>query len=403
MKIDQYSNPFQFRIFIPRPSMDTQPERMHTPEAESPSLFTPLSLKSLRLDNRIVISPMCQYSAENGCASAWHRTHWGNLSLSGAGLMMIEATAVEAIGRITPGCLGLYSDDNERALRGILEDVRQYSPIAIGMQLNHAGRKASSNVPWRGGALMPPNEGGWRTVAPSALPSHAGEPAPQALTQADMKRIRDGFTQAARRAERVDLDAIELHFAHGYLMHQFLSPLSNQRGDACGGSLENRLRYPLDVFEAVRQVWPDKPLGVRVSATDWVDGGWDLDQTIALAHRLQEKGCDWIDVSTGGLSPQQQIAPKPLYQIPFARGVRAATGMTTGGVGLITTAEQADGVIRAGDADLISLGRAMLWDPRWPWHAAAELGARVTAPPQYWRCAPHGTPGVFRDNAFGQR
>lgn len=383
--------------------MNAQSERMQTPASVSPSLFTPLSLKSLRLDNRIVISPMCQYSAEDGCASAWHRTHLGNLSLSGAGLLMLEATAVESAGRITSACLGLYSDDNEQALRRILEDIRPYSPIPIGVQLNHAGRKASSDVPWHGGALIRPENGGWKAAGPSAIAAHADEPAPKALTLADMKRIRNCFVNSAHRAERLGLDAIELHFAHGYLMHQFLSPLSNRRNDAYGGSLENRLRYPLETFDAVRQVWPDRPLGVRVSATDWVDGGWDLPQTIALAHRLKEKGCDWIDVSTGGLSPHQQISPRPLYQIPFARSIRDASGLTTIGVGLITTAQEADGVIRSGNADLVCLARAMLWDPRWPWHAAAELGAHVTAPPQYWRCAPHGIPPIFRDNRFGQR
>ncbi|MGB6009253.1 NADH:flavin oxidoreductase/NADH oxidase [Castellaniella sp.] len=376
---------------------------MHPLQPATPSLFTPLSLRSLRLDNRIVISPMCQYSAEEGCAGAWHHTHLGALSLSGAGLLMLEATAVEATGRITRGCLGLYSDDNEGALRRVVDDIRQYSPIPIGVQLSHAGRKGSSAAPWHGGALILPDDGGWQTQGPSPIAAHPGEQPPCALTHADLKRIRDCFTRSARRAERLDLDAIELHYAHGYLMHQFLSPLSNRRGDAYGGPLEHRLRYPLEIFDAVRQAWPDRPLGVRVSATDWVAGGWDLEQTIALAHRLSAAGCDWIDVSSGGLSPQQRISPKPLYQIPFARSVREASGMITIGVGLITTARQADDVIRSGDADLVSLARAMLWDPRWPWHAAAELNASITAPPQYWRCAPHGTPNVFKENTFGQR
>jgi 2,4-dienoyl-CoA reductase-like NADH-dependent reductase (Old Yellow Enzyme family) len=369
----------------------------------SSSLFSPLSLKTLELENRIVISPMCQYSAIEGSASAWHRTHLGTLSLSGAGLLMLEATAVEAAGRITPGCLGLYSDDNERALGRVLDEVRRNSAMPIGIQLSHAGRKASSDVPWRGGALLPVRQGGWQPLGPSAVAVREGEAPPRALDRAGMMRIRDCFVASARRAARLGLAAVELHFAHGYLIHQFLSPLSNQRADAFGGTLENRIRYPLEIFDAVRDAWPDRPLGVRVSATDWVDGGWDLAQTVDLAHRLKEHGCDWIDVSSGGLSPNQKITPGPLYQIPFAREVRRAAGMATIGVGLITTARQAEQVVRGGEADMVALARAMLWDPRWPWHAAAELGASVHAPPQYWRCGPHGTSHVFKDAHFGQR
>ncbi|HEX7387685.1 MAG TPA: NADH:flavin oxidoreductase/NADH oxidase [Castellaniella sp.] len=368
----------------------------------TPTLFTPLHLGSLQLDNRIVISPMCQYSAQDGSASSWHRTHLGNLSLSGAGMLLLEATAVEAIGRITPGCLGLYSDDNEGALGQVLEEVRAWSNIPIGVQLNHAGRKASCQVPWKGGMLLHPQEGGWVPAAPSAVAPHNGDPAPHALTHADMARIRSCFVSSAQRAKRLGLDAIQLHGAHGYLMHQFLSPISNQRDDLYGGSLENRLRYPLEIYDAVRQVWPDKPLGIRVSATDWVDGGWDLDQTVALAQALKGKGCDWIDVSTGGLSPQQKISPHPSFQVPFAQRVRKASGLTTGGVGLITSARQADDIIRSGQADMISIARAILWDPRWPWHAAEELGAQVTAAPQYWRSLPHGAHPVFRDEIPGQ-
>jgi 2,4-dienoyl-CoA reductase-like NADH-dependent reductase (Old Yellow Enzyme family) len=367
------------------------------------SLFTPLSLKALELENRIVISSMCQYSAIDGSAGAWHRTHLGTLSLSGAGLLMLEATAVNAAGRITPYCLGLYSDDNERALARILDEVRQYSGMPVGIQLNHSGRKGSSDVPWRGGALLSRQAGGWQPVGPSAVAVRDGEAPPAALDRAGMTHIRDCFAASARRAARLGFAAVELHFAHGYLLHQFLSPLSNRRDDDYGGTLEKRFRYPLEVFDAVREAWPDKPLGVRVSATDWVDGGWDLNQTVELAHRLKERGCDWIDVSTGGLSPRQKITPGPLYQIPFAREVRRATGMATIGVGLITTAAQADQVIRDGDVDMVALARAMLWDPRWPWHAAAELGASVQAPPQYWRCGPHGTANVFKDAFFGQR
>lgn len=370
----------------------------------SATLFSPFELGSLKLENRIVISPMCQYSAVNGSASAWHRTHIGNLSLSGASLMLLEATAVEAAGRITPYCLGLYSDANEQALASVLEEVRQFSDMPIGIQLCHAGRKSSSEPPWRGGSQIALDDGGWRAYGPSARSQSDGEVPPIELDRDGMTRIRDAFVDSARRAERLGLAAIELHFAHGYLLHQFLSPVANQRTDEYGGTLDNRMRFPLDIYDAVRAVWPaGKPLGVRVSATDWVEDGWDIEQTIELARRLKARGCDWIDVSTGGVSPLQTIPVGPHYQIPFARAVREATGMKTIGVGLITDAIEADKVIREGDADLIALARAVLWDPRWPWHAAAALGATVKAPPQYWRCEPRGAARVFDGAAFGQR
>jgi 2,4-dienoyl-CoA reductase-like NADH-dependent reductase (Old Yellow Enzyme family) len=370
----------------------------------SATLFSPLKLGSLELANRIVISPMCQYSAIDGSASAWHRTHIGNLSLSGAAMMLLEATAVEPEGRITPYCLGLYSDENERALARVLGEVREFSNMPIGMQLNHAGRKASSEPPWRGGTLIAAGEGGWQPLAPSAVAQRDDEAVPAALDHAGLRRVRDAFVASARRAARIGISAIELHFAHGYLLHQFLSPLANQRSDEYGGSLENRMRFPLEVYDAVRAAWPaDKPLGVRVSATDWVEGGWDLEQTVELAQRLKQRGCDWIDVSTGGLSPLQKIPVGPHYQIPFAKAVREATGMTTIGVGLVTQPADADKVIRSGEADLVALARAVLWDPRWPWHAAAELGASVEAPPQYWRSEPRGVGKVFSGASFGQR
>ena len=367
-------------------------------------LFSPFELGSLKLANRIIISPMCQYSAVDGSASAWHRTHIGNLSLSGASLMLLEATAVEPAGRITPYCLGLYSDANEQALASVLDEVRQFSDMPIGIQLCHAGRKASSEPPWRGGSQIAVENGGWRAYGPSALAPSDDETPPLELDRAGMERVRNAFVASAQRAARLDLAAIELHFAHGYLLHQFLSPITNKRHDEYGGSLENRMRFPLEIYDAVRAVWPvGKPLGVRVSATDWVDGGWDIEQTVELARQLQARGCDWIDVSTGGLSPLQKIPVGPHYQIPFARAVREATGMTTIGVGLITDPAEADKVISNGAADLIALARAVLWDPRWPWHAAAELGATIKAPPQYWRCEPRGAGRVFDNASFGQR
>ncbi|MDE2173861.1 MAG: NADH:flavin oxidoreductase/NADH oxidase [Betaproteobacteria bacterium] len=370
----------------------------------SSQLFSPFSLGALSLRNRIVVSPMCQYSAVEGNAMPWHRVHLGQLAQSGAGLLFIEATAVEAIGRITPGCLGLYSADNVAALRAVLDDVRSFSDMPIGIQLGHAGRKASSARPWDGGQLLPASQGGWPTVAPSAVPHGAQEAAPQALDASGLERIRNAFVQAARHAASLGLQAVELHCAHGYLLHQFLSPLSNQRDDGYGGSLIQRMRYPLEVFDAVRAALPASiPLGVRVSATDWVEGGWDLEQTLAFAQALKARGCDWIDVSSGGLSPKQQIPIGPGYQVPLAQAVREATGLPTMAVGLITEAQQAEAIVAEGRADLVALARALLWNPHWPWHAAAALGAQVKVPPQYWRSEPRDARGVFANAAIGQR
>ncbi len=352
-------------------------------------LFSPLKLRDLALANRIVIAPMCQYSAQDGNVGDWHLMHLGHLSHSGAAMLTVEATAVSAEGRITPHCTGLWSDANEAAFARVLKAVRQYSSMPIAIQLSHAGRKASCAVPWRGGKQLPEQAGGWTTVAPSASPFSESDPAPLALDKAGLERIRDDFVKAARRADRIGMDAVELHAAHGYLLHQFLSPLANLRRDDYGGALENRMRFPLEVFAAVRAAWPEnKPLGVRVSATDWVEGGWDLEQTVAFAAELKTRGCDYIHVSSGGLSPKQQVAVAPGYQVPFARRIKQATGMTTIAVGLITEARQAEALIANGSADLVALARGMLYDPRWPWHAAAELGAQISAPPQYWRSGP---------------
>jgi 2,4-dienoyl-CoA reductase-like NADH-dependent reductase (Old Yellow Enzyme family) len=368
------------------------------------TLFSPIELRGLKLSNRLMVSPMCQYSAENGSATDWHFTHINSLALSGAAMFCIEATHVEDIGRITPGCLGLYSDANEAALKPILASVRKHSKTAIAMQLAHAGRKASSARPWDGGQLIPPDKGGWQTQAPSAVPHKEGEAAPLALDDAGLARIRDAFVASARRAERLGIDAIEVHGAHGYLLHQFLSPISNKRTDKYGGSLENRMRYPLEVFEAVRAAFPErKPVGVRVSATDWVEGGWDLPQTIEFAGELKKRGVDWIDVSSGGVSPLQKIPLGPGYQVPLAQGVKQATGVTTMAVGLITEAKQAEDIVASGKADMVTLARGMLYDPRWGWHAAAELGGEVAAPPQYWRSQPSTQKALFGATTFGAR
>jgi 2,4-dienoyl-CoA reductase-like NADH-dependent reductase (Old Yellow Enzyme family) len=369
-------------------------------------LFDPIELRGLALANRIVVSPMCQYSAERGCATDWHLIHWGQMLLSGAGMMTIEATAVTAPGRITHGCLGLYDDATEAALAATLGRARRQAPaMAVAIQLAHAGRKGSSARPWEGGRLVPEAEGGWAPVAPSAIPHAPGESAPLALDAAGLAGVRDAFVSAAGRAGRCGIDALELHMAHGYLLHQFLSPLANRRDDAYGGSFDNRIRFPLEVFDAVRAAWPaDRPLGVRVSATDWVDGGWAPEDAIALAGRLKARGCDWIDVSSGGVSPAQRIPPPvPGIHVPFARAIRQATGIVTMAVGLITEPEHADAIIAAGDADMVALARAFLRDPRWPWRAAGTLGGSVAGAPQYWRALTKEMQGIFGTLHAGQR
>lgn len=353
-------------------------------------LFTPFRVNGLELRNRIVIAPMCQYSADDGRATDWHTIHLGHLALSGAALLTIEATAVLPEGRISPRDLGLWSDDTETALARTLESVRRWSDMPIAIQLAHAGRKASSRVPWEGGAQIRPGEPhGWQTVAPSPIPFAEEQHPPVALDRAGLATVRGAFAAAARRAARLELAAVQLHGAHGYLLHEFLSPLSNHREDEYGGSLDNRMRFPLEVFDAVRSAVPaDRPVSMRVSATDWAAGGWDIDQTIAFAKALEAHGCSAVHVSSGGLTPSQQIPAGPNYQVPFARAVKQATTLPVIAVGLITEFEQAEAIIGTGDADLIALARAILYDPRWPWHAAAHFGASVTAPKQYLRSQP---------------
>jgi 2,4-dienoyl-CoA reductase-like NADH-dependent reductase (Old Yellow Enzyme family) len=368
------------------------------------ALFSPIQLRGLALPNRIMVAPMCQYSADDGAASNWHIAHFGNMALSGAAMFCIEATHVEAIGRITPGCLGLWNDATEAALKPALAWVRQYSKAAVAIQLAHAGRKGSSYRPWEGGQQIPLAKGGWQAVGPSAVPFKDGEEAPLALDEAGMARIRDAFVDSAKRADRLGIDAIELHGAHGYLLHQFLSPLANRRTDRYGGSLENRMRFPIEVYEAVRAAFPaHKPVGIRVSASDWVDGAWDVEQTIALAKELKARGLDWIDVSSGGMSPLQKIPLGPGYQVPFAQAVKQATGLTTMAVGLITEAAQAEEIVASGKADMVALARGILYDPRWGWHAAAALGAQVDVPPQYWRSQPSTQKELFGKTVTGGR
>ena len=370
-----------------------------------PHLFDPLKIGSLELDNRIVIAPMCQYSADEGSATDWHMIHLGNLALSGAGLLITEATAVSHEGRISPDDLGLYSDTNEAALARVLTAIRSHSQIPVATQLAHAGRKGSSASPWTGGLQIAPGAPrGYQTVAPSAIPHGQGEHPPQALDEAGLTGIRDSFAAATNRAARLGFSGIEIHMAHGYLLHQFLSPIANQRTDAYGGSLENRMRFPLEVFDVVRQAFPaDKPVWARISATDWIEDGWDIDGSIALAKSLQSRGAAAIHVSAGGVSPQQKIPLGPGYQVPLAAQIKAATDIPVIAVGLITEAEQAEAIIAEGKADAIALARAMLYDPRWPWHAAAKLGAKAAAAPQYWRCEPAKAKGLFKGMHHGQR
>ncbi|CAB3638919.1 NADH:flavin oxidoreductase/NADH oxidase [Trinickia soli] len=368
-------------------------------------LFEPMSIGKLALSNRIVIAPMCQYSAEGGSATDWHMIHLGHLALSGAAMLILEATAVSPEGRISAGDLGLYSDENETALARVLKAVRTYSPTAVAVQLGHAGRKGSSQAPWDGGAQIRSNEPlGWKTVAPSPVPHAKGEEAPVMLDRAGLDKVRDDFVAAAQRAARLGIDGIEIHAAHGYLLHQFLSPIANHRDDEYGGSLENRMRFPIEVFEAVRAAFPaERPVWARISATDWVPGGWDIEGTVALSQALKARGCAAIHVTTGGVSPEQAIKLGPGYQVPYAQRVKAEVGLPTIAVGLITDPEQAEAIIEGGEADAVSLARAMLYDPRWPWHAAARLGAQVHAPKQYWRSQPREFKDLFLGAGFGQR
>lgn len=360
-------------------------------------LFTPFRVGQLELANRIVIAPMCQYSAIDGCMTDWHLIHLGQLALSGAALLTIEATAVLPEGRISYADVGLWSDANEAAMGRVLESIRRWSDMPIAIQLAHAGRKASTDLPWQGGKQIPADHpNGWQTVAPSALPFAPGDNPPQALDSEGLTRVREAFVAAAHRAARLGLDAIQIHAAHGYLLHEFLSPLSNQRQDQYGGSLENRLRFPLEVFDAVRAAFPsERPVTVRVSGTDWAAGGWDVEQTITFAQALEARGCAGIHISSGGLTPSQQIPIGPNYQVPLARAVKAATSMPVVAVGLITEFEQAEAIVSTGDADLIALARTMLYNPRWPWHAAAHFGVSIKAPEQYLRSQPRQHRGLF--------
>jgi 2,4-dienoyl-CoA reductase-like NADH-dependent reductase (Old Yellow Enzyme family) len=360
--------------------------------AAMPHLFEPLILRGLTLANRVLVSPMCQYSSVDGLANEWHLVHLGSRAVGGAALVFTEASAVTADGRISPDDLGIWSDAHVAGLEGIARFVRRQG-CAAGIQLAHAGRKGSTTRPWSGAGAVPPAEGGWQPVGPSSEPFADGFPVPRALTTDDLAGIVEAFKQAARRACAAGFEIVEIHAAHGYLIHEFLSPLTNSRTDRYGGSLDNRLRLCLEVVEAVRNVWPERlPVFVRISATDWTPGGWDIDQAVELSRRLRDRGVDLVDCSSGGNVPGAEIPIAPGYQVSFAERIRHEAGIATGAVGLITTPAQADEIVRSGRADCVLLARELLRDPYWPLRAARELGHPVSWPPQYLRAAPPGSP-----------
>jgi len=357
------------------------------------SLFTPVRLAGLELRNRIVVAPMCQYSAQDGSAGDWHMTHLGMLANSGAALVVVEATHVERLGRITHGCHGLYSDANEDAIRRVLNHCRRIGKAKFGIQLAHAGRKASSQLPWQGAKGLKPHEDPWETVAPSAIAYGNEWAAPREATRADMDRVRDAFVSAAKRAIRIGFDSIELHLAHGYLLHTFLSPLSNHRKDEFGGSLENRMRFPLEVVRAVRAVVPTgTPLGVRISCSDWVEGGWSVEDSVVLGKALKKEGIDFVCCSSGGIRADTRTPHDADNNVSLAEKIRKETGVATRAVGHIVDPHKADGIIATGQADQVALARGFLDDPHWGWHAAKALGAEVARPDQYLRAGPQFWP-----------
>jgi len=352
-------------------------------------LFSPFKLRSLELTNRIVVSPMGQYAAdENGLASDWHLMHLGNLAVSGAGLIITESTAVEPRGRVSTACLGIWADEHVKAIAPVIDFCRRHGAAKLGMQIGHSGRKGSVSVPWEKQLGMEPDNGGWWTASPSDI-AYPGRPAPKALDREGMKDVRAAFAGAARRANQAGFDLLEIHNGHGYLLHSFLTPFANNRTDDYGGSVENRIRFPLEVFEAVREAWPsDKPLGVRITATDWAEGGWTLDDSVVFADALKRAGCDYICASSGGSTPKQEIPIGPGYQVPLAERIKKETGINVIAVGLITEPDQAEEILTTGKADLVALARGMLYNPRWAWHAAEKLGEEAFFPHAYERAHP---------------
>jgi 2,4-dienoyl-CoA reductase-like NADH-dependent reductase (Old Yellow Enzyme family) len=358
-------------------------------------LFTPIQLGGITLSNRIVVSPMCQYSAADGAMSDWHLVHLGSLAVSRAGLAIIEATGVTREGRISHGCTGLYSDLNEAAMKRAVDVCRGISKSPIGVQLAHAGRKGSAHVPWQGGKALGPGASPWLTVAPCAIPFDKDWHTPRELTADDIRGLADAFAAAAARALRIGLDLIELHSAHGYLLHQFLSPLSNQRSDRYGGSLENRMRAPLEIARALREAWPkERALGARITASDWAPGGFEAQEAVVYARELKAIGFDYVCVSSGGAVAHQKIKVVPGYQVGFAESVKRGAQLPVMAVGMIAEPQQAEDILAAGRADMVALARAMLDDPRWVWHAAERFGVTLDYPPQYRRAHPEQWPGA---------
>ncbi len=363
------------------------------------ALFSPIRLRGIELANRIVVSPMCQYSADDGVGNDWHFNHLGMLSNSGAALVVIEATGIERRGRITHGCLGLYSDDCEAAVARIIAHCRRHGAAKLGIQLAHAGRKASAQRPWEGAQPLKPDEDAWETIAPSAIPFGPNWPVPRAMSAADMERVRDAFVAAAKRVVRAGIDAIELHGAHGYLLHSFLSPISNNRTDEYGGSLAARMRFPLEVVQAVRAAIPaSMPLGARITGSDWLEGGLTPADAASVAEALKGVGVDFVCVSSGGVSTQARPRMVPNMNVDFAEEVKRKSGIPTRAVGLIATPKRAEAIVAEGKADMVALARAMLDNPHWGWHAGKVLGAEIVRPKQYERAAPNLWAGAtFQD------
>jgi 2,4-dienoyl-CoA reductase-like NADH-dependent reductase (Old Yellow Enzyme family) len=356
------------------------------------TLFTPIQLGGITLPNRIVVSPMCQYQADDGSMNDWHLIHLGHLAYSGAGLLVIEATHVTREGRITHNCSGLYNEHNEAALARVIQAVRRLRKDPIGIQLAHAGRKASSQVPWEGRSALGPNESPWQTVAPSAIAFAEGWHVPHELSVAEIKQIVDAFVASAERAKRIGFDAVELHSAHGYLLHEFLSPLSNKRTDAYGS---DRMKFPLELVRAVREVWPkERALGARISGNDFAEGGLGPEDAVAYARALERAGLDYVCVSGGNIVGQQKIPAAPGFQVAFAEKVKKATGLKVRAVGMIADAEQAEEIVASGSADMVAMARAFLDNPRWVWHAAERFGVKIDYPPSYARSHPSVWPGA---------
>jgi 2,4-dienoyl-CoA reductase-like NADH-dependent reductase (Old Yellow Enzyme family) len=357
-----------------------------------PKLFSPLQIGGITLPNRIVVSPMCQYSADDGCMNDWHFVHLGHLAYSGAGLLMVEATHVTREGRITHGCTGLYSEHNEATMVRVIAHCRRVSKNPIGIQIGHAGRKASSQVPWEGRDYLRADQSPWPTVAPSPLPFGEGWHTPRELSSGEIQQLVEAFAASAARAKRIGFDALELHSAHGYLLHQFLSPLSNRRSDEYG---RERMKFPLEVARAVREVWPkDRALGARISGNDWLEGGLGPDDAVAYARELERAGFDYVCVSSGGLLSHARLNLAPGYQVPFAHEVKKKSSLLVRAVGMIAHPEQAEAIIAEGKADMVAMARAFLDNPRWVWHAAERYGIKLDYPPQYVRARHDAWPGT---------